>query len=75
VVKPAAAQTTAEVAVKYYTVKTGDTLWGIASAQLGNGDRWTELWELNKTALIERDSRNATSKGRWVYPGMVLRLP
>lgn len=32
---------------KTYTVKRGDTLWGIASKQLGNGRRYTEIMKLN----------------------------
>lgn len=30
-----------------YTVKKGDTLWGIASAKLGNGSRYPEIKALN----------------------------
>lgn len=31
-----------------YTVKPGDTLWGIAQAELGDGERYRELIERNK---------------------------
>ena len=30
-----------------YTVKKGDTLWGIATAKLGNGARYPEIKALN----------------------------
>lgn len=30
-----------------YTVKKGDTLWGIAAAKLGNGSRYPEIKKLN----------------------------
>lgn len=46
-----------------YTVKNGDTLWGIASKQLGNGKRYTEIKTLN----------GMTSDV--VYTGQVLKLP
>lgn len=32
---------------KTYTVKKGDTLWGIAASQLGSGPRYTEIKKLN----------------------------
>lgn len=33
-----------------YTVKAGDSFWSIAQEQLGDGKRWSELFELNKEA-------------------------
>jgi nucleoid-associated protein YgaU len=33
---------------RYYTVKEGDSLWKIASEQLGDGNRYPELAKLNK---------------------------
>jgi nucleoid-associated protein YgaU len=33
---------------RYYTVKEGDSLWKIASEQLGDGNRYPELARLNK---------------------------
>ncbi len=46
-----------------YTVKSGDTLWGIAKKELGSGARYTEIVQLNglKTTTI--------------YSGQVLKLP
>ena len=32
-----------------YVVRAGDTLSGIARAELGDVERWRELWALNKT--------------------------
>ena len=46
-----------------YTVKRGDTLWKIAKAQLGDGNRYTEIMELN----------NLT--GTVIYSGQTLKLP
>jgi len=49
-----------------YTVKENDTLWKIASEQLGSGARYTEIVELNKDVL---------KGGAQVRPNMRLRLP
>jgi len=46
-----------------YTVKDGDTLWGIAKTQLGSGSRYTEIKTLN----------GLTSDA--IYTGMKLKLP
>ena len=46
-----------------YTVKAGDSLWGIAKSQLGNGARWDEISKLNGL------------KSTVIHPGQVLKLP
>lgn len=38
---------------KTYTVKKGDCLWKIAAKQLGNGNRWKEIYELNKDKISD----------------------
>jgi hypothetical protein len=48
-----------------YIVKTGDTLWGIASKFLKDPYRWGELWKLNAEE-IKNPQR--------IYPGQVLAL-
>ena len=48
-----------------YIVKSGDTLWGIASKFLKDPYRWGELWKLNATE-IKNPQR--------IYPGQVLAL-
>lgn len=40
-----------KVSTKEYTIKKGDTLWGIAKQQLGSGHRWKYLYELNKEKI------------------------
>lgn len=65
----------APVEEKYYTVKRGDTLWAIAKVKYGNPQKWTTIWEANKTMLIKRDKRNAKDHGHWIYPGMKLIIP
>jgi len=49
-----------------YTVKSGDTLWGIATGQLGKASAVDALKELN---------RNVLGNGSTIHPGMKLRLP
>ncbi|HSU65684.1 MAG TPA: LysM peptidoglycan-binding domain-containing protein [Tepidisphaeraceae bacterium] len=52
--------------VNYYTVKENDSLWKIASEQLGSGARYTEIRDLNPDVL--KGSEN-------VHIGMRLKLP
>jgi nucleoid-associated protein YgaU len=59
---PAAAQS----AAKTYTVKSGDTLSGIAKTHLGNAGAYMKIFELNKDQLTDPDK---------IKPGQVLRLP
>jgi nucleoid-associated protein YgaU len=52
---------------KSYTVKAGDTLWGIAQAQLGSNYRWSEVYKLNRQVV-------GANPGL-IYPGQTLVLP
>jgi nucleoid-associated protein YgaU len=49
-----------------YTVKSGDTLWGIAAARLGGGPRWTRIMALNAIDLQDPNR---------IRPGNVLKMP
>ncbi len=49
-----------------YTVRDGDTLWSIAERFLGDGNRYPELHQLNRTVV-----RNPNT----IWAGMVLRIP
>ncbi|MFI1989136.1 LysM peptidoglycan-binding domain-containing protein [Actinoplanes sp. NPDC020271] len=51
---------------RIYTVKKGDTLFGIAKALLGNGNRWPEIFKLNGAILTNPDR---------IIPGQVLVIP
>lgn len=67
VVKPEEKPKTEEKPVIYiYTVAKGDSLWRIASKQLGKGTRWTEIYQLNKD-IIKNPSR--------IYPGQQIKIP
>jgi len=52
--------------IKTYTVAAGDCLWNIAKKYLGDGARWTEIYELN---------RDQISNPNLIYPGQVLVMP
>lgn len=47
-----------------YVVKKGDTLWGIATRELGAGKRWTEIPAINPGLKPEA-----------LKPGQTLKLP
>lgn len=51
---------------RFHTVETGESLWKIAEATLGDGARYTEIFEANKPMLTDPDK---------IYPGQVLRIP
>lgn len=53
-------------ALSTYPVKPGDRLWNIAKQYLGNGERYMEIYELNRDK-IQNPNR--------IAPGMVLSMP
>jgi nucleoid-associated protein YgaU len=56
----------AATAAKTYTVKPGDTLSGIAKAELGNANAYMKIFDANKDQLSDPDK---------IKPGQVLKLP
>lgn len=50
----------------YYEIKSGDTLWGIASSQLGDGNRYPEIFEANREVIQDPDL---------IFPGQKIRIP
>lgn len=40
-----------KVETKEYITKKGDTLWGIAQKELGDGNKWKNIYELNKEKI------------------------
>ena len=58
--------TPAATSPKTYTVKSGDTLSGIAKEHLGSAAEYMKIFELNKDQLTDPNK---------IKPGQVLRLP
>ena len=50
-----------------YTIRKGDTLWGIAKSRYGNGGLWSEIWNNNRGNL-------RSGNPNLIYPGEVIRL-
>jgi nucleoid-associated protein YgaU len=50
----------------FVLVKSGDTLWGIAERELGNGARYTEIFAANREVIENPDL---------IYPGQKIRIP
>ena len=51
---------------QFYTVKSGDTLSGIAKSHYGNAGEYMRIFEANRPMLKDPDK---------IYPGQVLRIP
>jgi len=51
---------------KTYTVKAGDTLSRIAATQLGDINRWRDIWDMN---------RDRVANENLIYPRLVLLMP
>ncbi|WP_180989522.1 LysM peptidoglycan-binding domain-containing protein [Streptomyces cahuitamycinicus] len=77
-----APQDTAPAQACTHTVVSGDTLWDIAARNLGDPERWTEVYESNQ-AVIEAAAREhpappvlgTSDHGHWIFPGTTLTIP
>ena len=69
-----------------YIVKSGDTLWDIASQYLGSGTKWTSILKANGTNFTEAEARSlqigtvvyfppSTNTANPVGPSPILNLP
>jgi LysM repeat protein len=60
-------RTTATASSRTYTVKSGDNLWNIAKWWWGDGARWPDLYNKNKSVI--------GSNPNLIYPGQKLVIP
>ena len=49
-----------------YSVQTNDSLYKIAASHLGSGDRWNEIYKLNRDSIKDPSL---------IYAGQILKLP
>ena len=72
----------AKTTTRTYKVKAGDTLTRIAQKELGDGDRWREIFLLNRATIRDPDRiqlqpllqsagrrRACATRRRWRLPG------
>lgn len=59
-------ETTNAPSTKTYTVKKGDTLWGIAKKYYGNGAKYTQIYNANKGKI---------KNPNLIYVGQVFTIP
>ena len=61
-----------------YTIKSGDTLWGIANKFYGSGLKWKTIYDANKD-IIEATAKShglkSSNNGHWIYAGVTLTIP
>lgn len=57
-----------------HTVVKGDCLWAIAQKYLGNGNRYPEIYELNKDTIDARNKGTGNTKYT-IYPGQTFTMP
>lgn len=61
-----------------YTVVSGDTLWGIAQAKLGDGSKWQSIYNANSGTIESTAVAHgmaSSDNGHWIWPGEVLTIP
>lgn len=62
-----------------HTVVEGDTLWGIAKAEYGNGSLWPNIYDANQDQIQATAKANdlwdPEDKGHWIFPGQVFDIP
>lgn len=61
-----------------YTIKSGDTLWGIAVKYYGSGAKWKTIYDANKEIIeqtAKKYGKKSSDNGHWIYPGVTLTIP
>lgn len=61
-----------------YTVQPGDTLWALAKANYGAGNKYTIIYNANADvieAAAKARGLSSSDNGYWIFPGTVLIIP
>ena len=61
-----------------YTVQSGDCLWNIAKAAYGNGAKYKDIYNANKSAIeadAKKHGKESSREGHWIFPGLKLTIP
>jgi hypothetical protein len=61
-----------------YTIKSGDTLWGISVKHYKTGTKWKDIYNANKDIIeqtAKKYGRSSSNNGHWIYPGVTLTIP
>ncbi len=66
ILAPVSSGSAQEPGERTHTVRAGETLSGIASAQLGSAELWQRIWEANRPSV---------SNPHLIHPGLRLRIP
>lgn len=56
----------ASTETQYYTIESGDTLWGISAKFLGDGSKYKEIFEANREVIEDPDK---------IFVGQKIRIP
>lgn len=78
--EPTPARQTDQNTSNSYTIRSGDTLWGIAAKanHYGDGTQWPKIYNANKD-IIESTAKkhgfSSSNRGWWIFPGVTLKIP
>ena len=76
--KKKGSSTTTKQKKKTYTIKSGDTLWGISTKYYGSGNKWQTIYKANKNtieAAAKKHGYGSSNGGNWIFPGTTLTIP
>lgn len=63
---------------KSYTIKSGDTLWGIATRYYGSGTQYKKIYNANKSVIestAKKRGYKSSQSGHWIFPGTKITIP
>lgn len=63
---------------KSYTIKSGDTLWGISQKFYKTGTKWKTIYNANKDIIestAKKRGMKSSDNGHWIFPGVTITIP